>query len=289
VKALERTQDYLNLGEYSANTARNYLAELRWLFACYPDTKPSQLTRQMTLDYLLYCSKTLGCSKVKNKMAANAFAFFFRQVLQQPYLLPNILFKAHSARLPSVMSTEEIKTIIDSIANIKHRAVMSFLYSTGMRLNEVACLKIKDIDSMEMRVKVVAGKGKKDRYTLLSYTMLSELRAYWIADKPKEYLFNGKEKGKKYSARSIQHILAQALIKTGLTGKHYTIHTFRHSFATHLLNNGTDLMTIKELLGHSSLQQTMKYLHLSDRHTRKVINPYDLIQEKQTLMYENEG
>jgi site-specific recombinase XerD len=187
------------------------------------------------------------------------------------------------------MSAEEIKTIIDSIANIKHRAVMSFLYSTGMRLNEVACLKIKDIDSMEMRVKVVAGKGKKDRYTLLSYTMLSELRAYWIADKPKEYLFNGKEKGKKYSARSIQHILAQALIKTGLTGKHYTIHTFRHSFATHLLNNGTDLMTIKELPGHSSLQQTMKYLHLSDRHTRKVINPYDLIQEKQTLIYENEG
>ena len=90
----------------------------------------------MTIDYLMYCSKTLGCSKVKAKMSANAFAFFFRQVLQQPYQLPNILFKAHSARLPSVMSPEEVKTIINSITNVKHRAVMSFLYSTGMRLNE---------------------------------------------------------------------------------------------------------------------------------------------------------
>jgi site-specific recombinase XerD len=243
----------------------------------------------MTIDYLLYCSKTLGCSKVKTKMAASAIAFFFRQVLQQPYQSPSILFKAHSARLPSVMSTEEVKTIINSITNVKHRAVISFLYSTGMRLNEVACCKLTDIDSKEMRVKVVGGKGKKDRYTLLSHTMLPELRTYWIADQPKEYLFNGRVKGKKYSARSIQHILTLALIRTGLTGKHYSIHTFRHSFATHLLNNGTDLMTIKELLGHSSIQQTMKYLHLSDRHTRKVINPYDLIQDTETLTYQNEG
>jgi len=242
----------------------------------------------MTIDYLMYCSKTLGCSKVKAKMSANAFAFFFRQVLQQPYQLPNILFKAHSARLPSVMSPEEVKTIINSITNVKHRAVMSFLYSTGMRLNEVSCFKIKDIDSKAMRVKVVGGKGSKDRFTLLSYTMLAELRAYWIADRPEEYLFNGKVKGKKYTNRSIQTILTKALIKVGLTGKHYTIHTFRHSFATHLLNNGTDLMTIKELLGHSSIQQTMKYLHLSDRHTRAVVNPYDLIQETATSTFQNE-
>lgn len=116
-------------------TARNYLSQLRWLFQYYPDIRPSQLTRPMTIDYLVYCSKTLGCSKVKAKMAANAFAFFFRQVLNQPYELPSILFQAHSAKLPSVMSTQEVKTIIDSIDNTKHRTIISLLYSTGMRLS----------------------------------------------------------------------------------------------------------------------------------------------------------
>jgi integrase/recombinase XerD len=258
-------------------TARNYLSQLRWLFQYYPDTKPSQLTRQMTIDYLVYCAKTLGSSKVKMKMAANAFAFFFRQALNQPYELPSILFKAHSAKLPTVMSPEEVMAIINSIDNTKHRAIISLLYSTGMRLSEVASLKLADIDSKAMRIKVVSGKGDKDRFTILSESMLLELRAYWLVYRPSVYLFNGPEKGKKYTARSIQHILGKALIRVGLAGKHYTIHTFRHSFATHLLNQGTDLLTIKALLGHANMAQTMQYLHLSEKHIRDVISPYDLL------------
>lgn len=279
MNALERSSDLLKLGEYSPQTARNYLSQLRWLFQYYPDTRPSKLTRQMTIDYLVYCAKTLGSSKVKTKMAANAFAFFFRQVLNQPYELPSILFQAHSAKLPAVMSPEEVKTIINSIDNIKHRTVLSLLYSTGMRLSEVASLKMADIDSKQMRIKVVSGKGQKDRFTILSEVMLLELRAYWLHYRPEVYLFNGPVKGKKYSERSIQHILSKTLIQVGLEAKHFTIHTFRHSFATHLLNQGTDLITIKALLGHANIAQTMQYLHLSEKHIQNVVSPYDLLQD----------
>jgi site-specific recombinase XerD len=233
----------------------------------------------MTIDYLVYCVKTLGSSKVKTKMAANAFAFFFRHALNQPYELPSILFSAHSAKLPTVMSPGEVMAIINSINNVKHRAIISLLYSTGMRISEVASLKIADIDSKIMRIKVVSGKGDKDRFTLLSESMLLELRAYWLQYRPLVYLFNGPEKGKKYTIRSIQHILGKALIRVGLAGKHYTIHTFRHSFATHLLNNGTDLLTIRSLLGHANISQTMQYLHLSEKLMRDVISPYDLLQD----------
>jgi len=128
----------------------------------------------MTIDYQVYCAKTQGSSKVKTKMAANAFAFFFRQVLNQPYELPSILFQAHSAKLPSVMSPEEVKTIISSIDDTKHRTIISLLYSTAMRLSEVASLKIADINSNATRIKVVSGKGNKDWFTILSESMLLE-------------------------------------------------------------------------------------------------------------------
>lgn len=144
-----------------------------------------------------------------------------------------------------------------------------------MRLCEIAALKITDIDSKLMRIKIVQGKGAKDRFTILSQQVLIELRAYYLIYKPKEYLFNGDKPGKRYSMRSIQHLVQKALIKIGLDSKNYSVHTIRHSFATHLVDNGTDLHTIKELLGHRSLQTTMQYLHLSSTRIDKVISPYD--------------
>lgn len=173
------------------------------------------------------------------------------------------------------MSAEEIKTLIDSVTNIKHRTIIMLLYSSGMRLSEIADLKITDIDSKLMRIKIVQGKGAKDRFTILSQQVLLELRAYYLIYKPKEYLFNGDRPGKRYGMRSIQHLVQKALIKIGLNSKNYSVHTIRHSFATHLVDNGTDLHTVKELLGHSSLQTTMQYLHLTSTRIDKVISPYD--------------
>ncbi len=175
-------------------------------------------------------------------MAAQAISFFMRHVAKRPYVIPTVIYPRPSNKLPEVMLPEEIMRLIDGLQNIKHRTILMLLYSTGMRVSEIANCRIADIDSTNMRIKVVQGKGAKDRYTIMSQQVLMELRAYYLIYKPKEYLFNGYKPGKKYSVRTIQHIMQKALVKVGLESKHYTIHTIRHSFATHLLDNGTDLL-----------------------------------------------
>jgi integrase/recombinase XerD len=210
-------------------------------------------------------------------MAAQSISFFFRHVLKQSYVIPTIIYPRKTSKLPPVMSPEEIKALIDGVKNLKHRTILMTLYSTGMRISEIANCRITDIDSKNMRIKIVQGKGAKDRFTLLSEQVLQELRAYYIIYKPKEYLFNGYKAGKRYSVRSIQHLMQKALLHIGLESKNYTIHTIRHSFATHLVDNGTDLHTVKELLGHSSLQTTMQYMHLSSKRIERIINPYDAL------------
>jgi site-specific recombinase XerD len=231
----------------------------------------------MVMQYLLYLSKTLVCSRVKCKMAAQSISFFFRHVLRQAYVIPTVIYPRKSTKLPAVMNATEIKTLIDGVKNIKHRTIIMVLYSTGMRLSEIARLKIIDIDSKNMRIKVVQGKGAKDRYTILSEQVLQELRAYYIIYKPKEYLFNGSRPGRPISMRNIQHLVQKSLAQVGLDSKNYTVHTIRHSFATHLVDNGTDLHTVKELLGHSNLQTTLRYLHLTSTRIQGITNPYDIL------------
>lgn len=240
------------------------------------------------MGYLLYLIKTLGCGRVKCRLAAQSISFFMRHVARRPYVIPTVIYPRPSSKLPAVMSPEEIGKVIDGVQNIKHRCILMLLYSTGMRVSEIASCMIADIDSPNMRIKVVQGKGAKDRYTIMSHYVLLELRAYYLIYRPQGYLFNGPRTGSKYSVRSIQHVMQKALVTAGLQSKSYTIHTIRHSFATHLLDNGTDLYTIKELLGHSNLQTTMNYLHLTSRRVDQIVNPYDallLAKDKNTLHF----
>jgi len=274
---LEKTNQYLSLGHYSPLTIRNYLGELRFLFVYYAEVNPLEFTEDMIMEYLLYLSKTLGCSRVKCRMAAQSISFFLRHVAKRPYVIPTVIYPRPTDKLPPVMLPEEIRKIIDGVQNLKHRTILMLLYSTGMRISEIANVRIADIDSKNMRIKIVQGKGCKDRYTILSQQVLLELRAYYIIYRPKEYLFNGYRSGSRYSVRSIQHLMQKALIKAGLENKDYTVHTIRHSFATHLIDNGTDLHTIKELLGHSNLQTTMKYMHLTSKRLDEIVNPYDAL------------
>ncbi len=229
---------------------------------------------------MVYLNKTLGCSRVKSKMAAVSFAFFFKHVCNKPYKIPTILFAAHSSKLPGVMSVQEVYDTISSIKSVKHKTLISLLYSSGMRLGEIAALKIADVDSKLMRIKIVSGKGKKDRFVPLSPLMLQQLRAYYILYKPQIYLFNGAGAGKKYACRTIQHVLQNILAKIGLAHKKYTVHTMRHSFATHLVDNGADLQVVQELMGHHSLEQTTQYLHLSCKRLAQTPNPYDAMLQQ---------
>lgn len=279
---MEKANQYLSIGHYSPQTIRNYLGELRFFFVYYGDADPLDFTEAMIMQYLLYLAKTLGCSRVKCKMAAQSISFFMRHVAKRPYVIPTVIYPRPANKLPPVMLPEEIMQVIDSVQNLKHRTILMLLYSTGMRVSEIANCRIADIDSGNMRIKIVQGKGAKDRFTILSHQVLLELRAYYIIYKPKEYLFNGYRPAKRYSVRSIQHLMQKALIKIGLENKKYTIHTIRHSFATHLVDSGTDLHTVKELLGHSSLQTTMQYMHLSAKRIDQIVNPYDaLLQAKE--------
>ena len=210
-------------------------------------------------------------------MAANSFAFFFRQVCNKPYKIPAVLFAAHSNKLPAVMQVQEVYDVISALKNIKHKTLFILLYSTGMRLTEIANLKIADVDSRLMRIKVENGKGKKDRFVPLSQLVLVALRNYYLQYKPVTFLFNGRGIGKKYAPRTIQHILQNTLAKIGMQHKNYSVHTLRHSFATHLIDNGADIQLIQELLGHHHIAQTTQYLHLSSKRIRQTINPYDVM------------
>lgn len=212
-------------------------------------------------------------------MAAQSISFFFRHVLKQSYLIPTIIYPRKSGKIPPIMSAAEIKQLIDGVQNLKHRTIIMMLYSSGMRLSEIAKLKITDIDSKNMRIKVVQGKGSKDRFTILSQQVLLELRAYYLVYRPQVYLFNGSKPGSAMSLRNIQHLVQKWMALTGLNNKNYTVHIIRHSFATHLVDNGTDLHTVKELLGHSNLQTTMRYLHFTSSRTQGVANPYDALMK----------
>jgi site-specific recombinase XerD len=177
--------------------------------------------------------------------------------------------------LPIVLSEDEVKSMINNLENIKHKCVIMMIYSGGLRISELINLKITDIDSKRMQVFIKNAKGKKDRYTLLSSKALAFLREYFLIYKPKNWLFEGMNK-EKYSERSIQNIFKRAL-KASRINKVATVHTLRHSFAIHLLENGTDLRYIQALLGHSSAKTTQIYTHVSTRAISEIVNPLDKI------------
>ena len=172
-----------------------------------------------------------------------------------------------------VLSEEEVVRILKNVENLKHKAILMMIYSAGLRISECVNLKIKDIDSVRMQVRVEQAKGKKDRYTLLSTKALIVLRQYFTKYKPKLYLFEG-QFGEQYSARSIQAVFQEAVKKAGIL-KRVTVHSLRHSFATHMLENGTNLRYIQSLLGHSNSKTTEVYTHITTKGFEQLKSPMD--------------
>jgi len=172
------------------------------------------------------------------------------------------------------LSEAEVKNILSNVNNLKHKVILMTIYSAGLRISEAINLKIKDIDSNRMQIRVEQSKGKKDRYTLLSKKTLEMLRLYFKEYKPKEWLFEGAKEGTPYSAKSIQTIFTEATKLAGIK-KRATVHTLRHSFATHLLENGTDLRYIQSLLGHESSKTTEIYTHITTKGFDQILSPLD--------------
>ena len=193
--------------------------------------------------------------------------------LRKKLILPSLLKKPNS--LPNILTTEEAKNILNSIVNLKHRAIISTIYSCGLRISEAVNLKIQDIDSKVMIIKIVNAKGKNDRVVMLSEKLLELLREYFKEYKPKSYLFEG-QFGEKYSARSIQQIFNNAVKKVKIKKK-VTVHSLRHSFASHLLDNGSDIRFIQKLLGHRHLSTTQIYTHITPTSVKRIKSPFDSI------------
>lgn len=207
------------------------------------------------------------------KQIIATISYLYKKVFNNP--IPealNVKFRKPSI-LPTVLSAKEISKILQVTKNIKHKTILLLIYSAGLRLGKLLNLRIGDIDSESMKIHVKQGKGKKDRYVMLSENMLKMLREYYKVYKPKEFIIEG-QKGGKYSPKSVQSIFNAALKKTGIKKK-ATVHTLRHSFATHLLDEGTDIRYIQELLGHKRLATTQIYTHVSSYSINKIKSPAD--------------
>jgi len=204
----------------------------------------------------------------------NALRFLYVDLYKMPFKIGNIPRPKKDKQLPVILSREEVMSILGNIENHKHKALLMLIYSAGLRVGEVVRLRISDIDSDRKLIYLKSAKGKKDRYSLLSDTALENLRIYYRMYKPKNYLFEGFKENEHLSERSVQEVFKRAVRQAGIR-KHVTVHSLRHSFATHLLESGVDLRYIQEVLGHASSKTTEIYTHVSHQKLGQIINPLD--------------
>lgn len=261
----------LELKKYAANTIRTYVSCFEKFLNFYRKEDVNALNERHIRDYLSHMVQQRHSNAYINQ-AVNAIKFYYEIVLDMPNRFYEIERPRKEHKLPKVISKQEVLAIIDHTNNIKHRCIVSLLYSAGLRRGELINLKISDIDSKRMLVRVEGAKGNKDRYTLLSHKVLEDLRVYYLKWKPKKHLFESPD-GARYSGKSIENIVKEASKKAGIYAK-VTPHMLRHSFATHLLENGTDLRSIQNLLGHNSLKTTEIYTHVA---TNSFINIKNLL------------
>ena len=217
-------------------------------------------------------------------MGYYALKFLFTQIYHKEWAQEYLPTPKTAKTLPLVLSKQEVYEVLSAIGNFKHRVVIMFIYSTGARLSECTNIKISDIDSKRNQVNIQEGKGLKQRVVPLSPMLLIVLRKYYKTYRPGYYLFEGGGgKGTHLGATAVREILKKARYKTTHIKKHYTPHTFRHCFATHLLEQGANLLVIQRLMGHSDLSNTLKYLHVQQLDSNQVANPLDTLENVEVL------
>ncbi|RYE27083.1 MAG: integrase [Sphingobacteriaceae bacterium] len=271
--ALRRFVETLQLKAYSENTIRTYRNEFAQLLYLLKNIPVITLDAVKLRSYFLYCINTLQLSENTLHSRINAVKFYFEQVLHQEKLFFEIPRPKKPVILPKVISAKDIKKLFEVTLNVKHNLMLKLCYGMGLRVSEIVNIKITDIDSKNMQVFIENAKGKKDRYANLPESILQKLRDYYKQYKPQQFLFEG-QYGGRYSTRSVQKVFKDAL-KKGKINKEIGVHGLRHSFATHLLDSGTDVKLIQELLGHSDIKTTMRYIHVSKKSLKNVKSPLD--------------
>lgn len=274
----ERLKMDMELRGYSPGSIKTYTNHVS-NFAKFYNKSPEFLGEKEIRDYLHYCITKRKLSECTVNYINSSLKFFYTKTLNRYWNTDKIARLKEPKKLPSVLSAEEVKSIFDVTENLKHKAILMTIYSAGLRVSEVCNLKIKDIDSKNMQILIRQGKGKKDRYSLLSKLNLEILRDYWKRYHPTEYLFSGKGRTDAITPRSVQRMLEKSIKKTEIT-KHASVHTLRHCFATHLLEGGTDICYIQRLLGHAQITTTSIYLHLRRLDLLNIKSPLDMLLDK---------
>lgn len=276
ILAYEAMKNKLIVKGYSPNTIKNYLYEFQLLLRLLKERSVNDLEKDHIQSYLLWLLKEQGCSETKVHTTVNAIKFYFEQVIERQKVVYDLPRPKKPFKLPSILAAEEIIQLILSVKNLKHKTLLMTGYSSGLRVSEIIHLKMTDIDSKRMMMHLRGAKGKKDRMVPLSNMLLNTLRSYYLAYKPKVYVFES-HFGEMYSARSAQKILQDAKKAAGIY-KQGGIHMLRHSYATHLMESGTDIRIIQNLLGHNSIRTTMLYTHVSNKDLAKVESPLDKLK-----------
>lgn len=279
-EALDKYTEMIVLKGYSPSTLKTYRNEFAMFLQHLRHVNVQDVTPERLSSYFYYCHQKLQLSDNTVHSRLNAVKFYYETVLQREKFFWEIPRPKKHQILPKVISEEKILMGIEAVTNKKHKAIITIAYSAGLRVSEVVNLKITDIDSDRMQVFVAKAKGKKDRLVTLSHYALKILREYYVAYKPKRWLFEGEQRGEPYSARSAQEIFKTVYRKLGLPSN-ITFHSLRHSFATHLLENGTDIKYIQDLLGHNDIKTTLRYTHVSKKAIENIESPLDKILRKQ--------
>jgi integrase/recombinase XerD len=271
-----RMIDDMNLKNLSPRTIEAYISRVG-SFARHFGRSPEQLTRDDVRAYLLHLVQEKKVSWSVYNQTLAALRYLYEVTLGRNDVLERIPCPKQPKRLPVVLSLDEVARIFSALVSIKHRAILMTAYAAGLRLSEVTGLRVDDIDSKRMVIRVRQAKGRRDRYVMLSPRLLTLLREYWKVARPKEWLFPGDIPGRPITGKAVHKICVNAARSADI-GKHVTVHTLRHSFATHLLEAGTDIRTIQVLLGHRKLETTAIYTHVSPAAVESTRSPLDRIE-----------
>lgn len=275
----ERMIQDMRLKNLAPRTISLYVGEMAKL-AKYYRIPPEKLTREQVRGYLVHLVDQRHASSSAYALARAAAVFFYRVTLRRPGVVADLPSPKRPLPLPVVLTLDEVRRLFSVIRNVKHRTLLMTVYATGVRVSELVALRISDIDSRQMLVHVRRGKGRKGRIVKLSPLLLTTLRQYWATSRRRSqtWLFPGYKFDMPITVRAVQKMIRQYADRAGLNPD-TTVHSLRHSYATHLLDAGTDLRTIQVLLGHRSIQTTARYMHVSSKRIAGTPSPLDLLNQ----------
>jgi len=266
----------MSLRRFSEKTQKSYLSSVTGL-ARYFKLSPEKINKQMIEEYMLHVIQDRKLKWGSCNTILVGLRFFYIKMLGMDSLFINIPINKKGSELPEILSSDELESLFTVMTNQKHRTLLMTAYAAGLRVSELVNLKLADIDSKRMMIRVHQGKGRKDRYTILSKRLLKELRIYWKMYSPNLWLFSGRDPEQPLPSGTAQKIYYKAKERAGIK-KGKCIHTLRHCFGTHLLEAGVDLRTIQMLMGHSNIKTTIVYLQLSKKHLSSTQSPLDLLE-----------